>query len=77
MAPNYAGYDSSRLSFHPFLNADQQSKEMMDTLSAARMALPGLLQPVQDNGKLLSLVIQKAGMWQWPRTKPCRQQAKR
>ena len=52
VAPNYAGYDSSRLSYHPFLNADQQSKEMMDALSAARKALPGLLQPVQDSGKL-------------------------
>ena len=52
VAPNYAGYDSSKLSYHPFLNADQQSKEMMDALSAARKALPGLLQPVQDSGKL-------------------------
>ncbi|CDS49813.1 hypothetical protein [Polaromonas sp. CG9_12] len=52
VAPNYAGYDVSKLSYHPYLNADQQSKEMMDALSAARKALPGLLQPVQDNGKL-------------------------
>ena len=52
VAPNYAGYDSSRLAYHPFLNADQQSKEMIDALSAARKALPGLLQPVADNGKL-------------------------
>ena len=52
VAPNYAGYDASRLAYHPFLNADQQSKEMMDALSAARKALPGLLQPVQDGGKL-------------------------
>ena len=52
VAPNYAGYDVSRLAYHPYLNADQQSKEMMDALSAARKALPGLLQPVQDNGKL-------------------------
>lgn len=52
VAPNYAGYDSSKLAYHPYLNADQESKEMMDALSAARKALPGLLQPVQDNGKL-------------------------
>ncbi len=52
VAPNYAGYDSSRLSYHPYLNADQSSKEMMDALSAARKALPGLMQPVQDSGKL-------------------------
>ena len=52
VAPNYAGYDSSKLSYHPYLNADQQSKDMIDALGAARKALPGLLQPVQDNGKL-------------------------
>lgn len=42
VAPNYAGYDSSPLSYHPYLNADQQSKEMMDALSAARKAMPNL-----------------------------------
>ena len=52
VAPNYAGYDTSRLAYHPYLNADQESKEMMDALSAARKALSGLLQPVQDSGKL-------------------------
>lgn len=52
VAPNYAGYDSSSLGYHPFVNADQQSKEMIDALSAARKALPTLLQPVSDNGKL-------------------------
>ena len=38
VAPNYAGYDTSTLPYHPFLNADQQSSEMMDALSAARAA---------------------------------------
>ncbi len=52
VAPNYAGYDSSRLAYHPFLNADQQSKEMMDALNAARKALPGLLNPSADGGSL-------------------------
>ncbi|MDB5932329.1 MAG: hypothetical protein JWR60_4036 [Polaromonas sp.] len=52
VAPNYAGYDSSKLAYHPYLNADQESKEMIDALGAARKALPGLLQPVQDSGKL-------------------------
>lgn len=52
VAPNYAGYDASKLAYHPYLNADQESKEMMDALGAARKALPGLLQPVQDSGKL-------------------------
>ena len=52
VAPKYAGYAASKLAYHPYLNADQQSKDMMDALSAARKALPGLIQPVQDNGKL-------------------------
>ena len=46
VAPNYAGYDTSTLAYHPYLNADQQSKDMIDALSAARQALgaSGLLQ---------------------------------
>jgi hypothetical protein len=52
VAPNYAGYDKSRLSYHPYLVADQQSKDMIDALSAARKALPGLLAPARDSGKL-------------------------
>ena len=52
VAPNYAGYDSSKLGYTPYLNADQSAKEMQDALTAARKALPGVLQPVQDSGKL-------------------------
>ena len=51
VAPNYAGYDVSKLSYHPYLNADQQSKEMIDALTAARKALPNV--GGQDSGKLL------------------------
>lgn len=53
VAPNYAGYDTSTLSYHPYLNADQQSKDMIDALSAARSAMPaaGLLLTT-DNGQL-------------------------
>lgn len=40
VAPNYAGYDTSTLGYHPFMNADQQSSDMIDALSAARTALP-------------------------------------
>src|SRR5581483_9616174 len=54
VAPNYAGYDTSDLPYHPFLDADQQSKEMIDVLSAARDALPIASAPgVSDNHKLL------------------------
>jgi dienelactone hydrolase len=52
VAPNYAGYDSSTLDYHPYLNADQQSKEMIDILAAAKKALPSLIKPTADNGKL-------------------------
>jgi poly(3-hydroxybutyrate) depolymerase len=40
VAPNYAGYDTSTLTYHPYLIADQQSKDMIDALTAARRALP-------------------------------------
>jgi predicted esterase len=53
VAPNYAGYDTSTLSYHPYLDGDQQSKDMIDALTAARSALPTLSGPsVTDGGKL-------------------------
>ena len=52
VAPNYAGYDSSTLGYHPYLNADQQSKEMIDALKAAKAALPTLLSPTTASAKL-------------------------
>ncbi|MDM0027560.1 alpha/beta hydrolase family protein [Variovorax saccharolyticus] len=36
VAPNYAGYDKSTLAYHPYLNGDQQGKDMVDALTAAR-----------------------------------------
>ena len=53
VAPNYAGYDTSTLGYHPYLIADQESKDMIDALAAARTALPlasGLL--TKDGGQL-------------------------
>lgn len=53
VAPNYAGYDISTLGYHPFLNAAQQSGEMMDMLTAARTALPTTMaSATSDNGQL-------------------------
>ena len=53
VAPNYAGYDISTLGYHPFLNAEQQSGEMIDILTAARTALPNTLSAAtSDSGKL-------------------------
>jgi hypothetical protein len=50
VAPNYAGYDTSTLGYHPYLNAEQQSKDMIDALTAARSALSGV--SASDSGKL-------------------------
>ena len=50
VAPNYAGYDISTLGYHPFLNAAQQSGEMMNILTAARTALPGTLSSATSDG---------------------------
>ena len=50
VAPNYAGYDTSTLPYHPYLNADQQSKDMIDALAAARSAYSAA--SASDNGKV-------------------------
>ena len=53
VASNYAGYDSSPLTYHPYLNADQQSQDVINALTAARTALTnGLPSGDTDNGKL-------------------------
>jgi hypothetical protein len=51
VAPNYAGYDISTLGYHPYINAAQNSAEMMDMLAAARTALPQTLSSAtSDSG---------------------------
>lgn len=53
IAPNYTGYDISALTYNPYLNADQESKDMIDALTASRSALPTSFAPtVTDSGKL-------------------------
>ena len=53
VAPNYAGYDTSTLDYHPYLIADQQSKDMIDALAAARTALPlASVTLTKDDGRL-------------------------
>ena len=53
VAPNYAGYDISTLGYHPFLNAAQQSGEMINILAAARTALPHIMTATtSDSGQL-------------------------
>lgn len=36
VAPNYAGYEASTLSYHPYLNLQQQAQDVVDALTAAR-----------------------------------------
>jgi hypothetical protein len=53
VASNSAGYDTSSLPYHPYLNADQNSKDLIDALQAARTALPHTMSSAtSDNGKL-------------------------
>jgi alpha/beta superfamily hydrolase len=53
VAPNYAGYDTSTLTYHPYLIAEQQSDDMIDALTAARTALPlASATLTQDSGQL-------------------------
>ncbi|HTV77228.1 MAG TPA: prolyl oligopeptidase family serine peptidase [Steroidobacteraceae bacterium] len=52
VAPNYAGYDTSTLSYHPYLIAAQQSADMSDALQAARTAVPLTGLSSTDSGKL-------------------------
>src|SRR5580700_4011980 len=53
VAPNYAGYDTSTLDYHPYLIADQESKDMIDALKAARTALPlASATLTKDSGQL-------------------------
>jgi len=53
VAPNFAGYDTSTLTYHPYLVADQQSKDMIDALTAARTALPlASVLMTRDSGRL-------------------------
>src|SRR4029077_12423621 len=62
VAPNYAGYDTSTLPYHPYLIGDQQSKDMIDALTAARAALPlASLTTVQDSGQLFLIGYSQGG----------------
>ncbi|WP_233869165.1 alpha/beta hydrolase family protein [Paraburkholderia adhaesiva] len=54
VASNYAGYSGSPLPYHPYLNGDQQSADVIDSLHAARisMLLPDPGNKTRENGKL-------------------------
>jgi len=55
VAPNYAGYDTSTLTYHPYVNADQQSKDMIDGLAAAHRAIPEVFGPHRGGSSELFL----------------------
>jgi acetyl esterase/lipase len=61
VAPNFAGYDTSSLPYHPFLNGDQQSKDMIDALAAARTALPQASSAATSDGGKLFITGYSAG----------------
>ncbi|WP_373989131.1 alpha/beta hydrolase family protein [Duganella sp. BuS-21] len=42
VAPNYVGYAGSTAGYHPYLDAEQQSAEMVDALRAARSVFSGI-----------------------------------
>lgn len=59
VAPNYAGYDSSDLGYHPYLVAEQQSIDMVDALNSARTIISEQQQAnnanynaINDSGQL-------------------------
>ncbi|AQV96830.1 alpha/beta hydrolase [Cupriavidus necator] len=54
VASNYAGYSGSDLAYHPYLNAVQQSADMIDSLTAGRVAMGGANSGklTWENGKL-------------------------
>lgn len=53
VAPNYLGYDISKLGYHPYLNGAANAADMMDALTAARAALLTTFTPTtSDSGKL-------------------------
>lgn len=48
VAPNYAGFDTSSLSYHPYHDGDQQSKDVIDALASARALLPAVGSRASD-----------------------------
>lgn len=59
VAPNYAGYDESKLDYHPYLVAQQQSTDMIDALESARAIIERKKRAndanysrIDDSGKL-------------------------
>ncbi|HWP18507.1 MAG TPA: prolyl oligopeptidase family serine peptidase [Burkholderiaceae bacterium] len=52
VAPNYLGYDRSSLTWHPYLNAENQAADMIDALRAAKKVLAAE-SPTKPSSQLL------------------------
>lgn len=52
VAPNYTGYGASTLPYHPYLNAEAQSSDMVDALRATR-SLMGQISTTTSLGRAL------------------------
>ncbi len=61
-APNYAGYDKSTLPYHSYLNGDQQGKDMVDALTAARQSASPTSTPGGRAARCSSPAIRKAAV---------------
>ena len=73
VAPNYVGYDISTLGYHPYLDAVQQSDDMIDALKAARSALPARRRRIRRMAvNCSSPGIRKGATSPWPRIARCR-----
>jgi acetyl esterase/lipase len=48
VAPNYAGYESSPLPYHPYLNLEQQAQDVVDALTAARQGFAAINAHASD-----------------------------
>lgn len=67
VAPNYAGYESSTLTYHPYLNLEQQAQDVVDALKAARKgfaavganASPALFVAGYSQGGFVSMAAQR------------------
>lgn len=74
VAPNYTGYNTSSLPYHPYLNAEAQASDMIDAMRAARASFAGigvsaaarLFVTGYSQGGYVALATQKAMQAEFP-----------
>ena len=74
VASNYAGYATSSLPYHPFLNGDQQSKDMIDALDSRSdcSAFDAILGDLGQRQAVHHAAILRAAMLRWRHIRRCR-----